>query len=155
MVIRNEKINLEEVISELLEEIRILDKQNHNITFDYKSEIETIESDPRIYRHVVSNLLMNSVKYTPVGGEIILEVKINKKAVKILVADEGPGIDDENISKIFEPFERGKYHGDKEGSGLGLSIVKYTLDLCGGNIDVVSGKNRGTKFFVTIPYGKK
>ena len=155
MEIKNENINLKEVINELLDEIKILDKQNHDIIYNYNTETESIESDPRIYRHVVGNLLSNAVKYTPEEGRIILDVSITESNVKIIVADEGPGIANEYISKIFEPFERGNYHGDKEGSGLGLSIVKFILDLCGGNIEVFTQQDKGTKFFVTIPLGQK
>lgn len=155
VTIKNEKMNLKEVIQELLDEVRVIDKQNHNLIFNYKSRKTIIESDPKIYRHVITNLLINSVKYTPAGGNITLEVNQSDGFVKIIITDEGPGIDQENLNHIFEPFERGKYHGDKEGSGLGLSIVKYTLDLCNGNIEVVSKKNKGTSFFVTIPLSKK
>lgn len=146
-----EEMNLKHVIEELLDEVRVIDNQNHEIIFTYTGNKDIIKSDPRIFRHVVGNLMVNAVKYSPGSGKIELDVNITDTKIKIMVADEGPGIDQSSINRIFEPFERAQSARDKEGAGLGLSIVRYILNLCGGDIEVISKKNKGTKFFVTIP----
>jgi len=101
---------------------------------------------------VFVNLFDNAIKYTDAGG-ITVEIQMRGGNVVISVADTGPGIPSQHISRIFERFyvvdkSRSKKLG---GTGLGLSIVKHIILLHNGKISVESTPGQGTKFIITLP----
>lgn len=100
---------------------------------------------------LLTNLLSNAVKYTPENGHIYLEADINADGnIAFRVKDNGVGMSDEFIEKIFEPFSR-EEKGENEfvqGSGLGMSIVKEIVEMMAGNISVQSQEGRGTQITV-------
>ena len=101
---------------------------------------------------VIINLLSNAIKYSDQGTIRIQTYRENNFFV-CTVADEGQGIAKENLDKIFHRFYRvdDARTRSKGGSGLGLSIVKSTVEAHGGNVEVDSELNKGTKFIVRIP----
>lgn len=111
---------------------------------------------------ILFNLLSNAFKFTPTGGEIIVDCKVlstqnkEKKTVKISVADSGIGISKEDQKHIFDRFYKAETTGENaaSGSGIGLSLVKEYIDLYKGKIEVASSPNRGTTFSVFIPLPK-
>lgn len=110
-------------------------------------------TDAEKVHRVFSNLLSNAIEYSPEGGEITITVLKDGGRLNISVKDNGAGIDRAGQKLIFERFrqiETGatKAHG---GHGLGLSIVKATLDLLGGEIRVESERGSGAEFSVSIP----
>ena len=110
----------------------------------------------RIYE-VISNLLLNAIKYTPPGGNITIRTEIKKKFYVISVEDNGIGITEEEKDLLFNQFGKIERYGkgwdiDIEGSGLGLYISKEIVKLHGGEIWVKSeGRNKGSKFFFSLP----
>ena len=113
--------------------------------------------DEKYIRQIVINLLSNAVKFTPVGGkvQVILEnigINGNKAHNRVIVRDNGIGISEEFVAKIFEPFEQESDStiNKNAGTGLGLSIVKKLLDLMGGTITVKSEKGKGTEFTIDL-----
>jgi signal transduction histidine kinase/ActR/RegA family two-component response regulator len=110
-------------------------------------------------RQVLINLLNNAVKFTPVGGKVTLSVDIdnknvNKQTIQFHVSDTGIGIAPENISKLFQSFVQidSKLNRQYEGTGLGLALVKYLVELQNGRVDVESTIGLGSCFTVTLPY---
>jgi signal transduction histidine kinase len=102
---------------------------------------------------LVGNLLENAVKYTPPGGKVWLGLRGGESEITIVVSDTGIGISQEAMPHIFEEFYRGpnaKAVG-KEGTGLGLSLVKRIVDLYQGKVQVQSELGKGTTFTVTLP----
>ena len=102
---------------------------------------------------LVGNLLENAVKYTPPGGKVRLGLRGGESEITIVVSDTGIGISQEAMPHIFEEFYRGpnaKAVG-KEGTGLGLSLVKRIVDLYQGKVQVQSELGKGTTFTVTLP----
>lgn len=99
------------------------------------------------------NLLQNAQRYTSIGGKVIFSSEIEEGFLKIMVIDNGIGIDKEELPYIFDRFYRvDKSRNSKTGgSGIGLTITKSLVVLCGGNIEVESKKGIGTTFVVTIP----
>ena len=95
------------------------------------------------------NLLSNAVRYTPEDGRISLRLNETDQQLVVSVEDSGPGINPEEISRIFNKYYRGKDTG--RGLGLGLSIVKRIIELCGGRIEVESETGKGSCFTVTLP----
>ena len=115
--------------------------------------------DSEAVHQVLSNLLDNAIKYTPVGGHIRLETRLvyppeHKVAfVEITVSDTGAGIPDEDLTRLFERFYRVDKARSRElgGTGLGLAIVKHMAKAHGGEVGVTSQVGRGSRFWFTLP----
>ncbi len=105
------------------------------------------------FERMLSNLLANSVKYTPPGGEVRLSVKPDGNRVDIVVEDTGRGIPPEHLPHIFERFYRAPStdSSDMRGLGLGLSFVEWIVKAHHGKIDVRSSAGHGSRFVVTLP----
>lgn len=102
-------------------------------------------------KQILQNLLNNSLKYTPTGGRILVKAFLKENHVELTISDTGIGIDSNEIPKIFNSFYRGKVNDPNGGAGLGLTIVKYLLKCCGGDILVSSRIDQGTTFTVILP----
>jgi two-component system OmpR family sensor kinase len=103
---------------------------------------------------VVANLLANARVHTPAGTEITVSVTRDVDGIRILVADNGPGLSIEDQKKIFERFYRAdpsRVRVDGEGSGLGLSIVDAVMKAHGGSVTVVSELGKGATFTLFFP----
>ncbi|KAA0742346.1 sensor histidine kinase [Bacillus sp. AY3-1] len=110
-------------------------------------------ADQESMSQVWINLIHNSIKFTPSGGTITIQLKEYEKVVEVRIRDSGIGISEEQKQHIFERFykadsSRNRTYG---GSGLGLAIVKKVLDLHQGEIKVESEEGKGTEFIVCIP----
>ncbi|NOQ20160.1 MAG: HAMP domain-containing protein [Desulfobacterales bacterium] len=112
----------------------------------------SISGDNRLIQRMIANLLDNAIKYTPVGESIEVAVQPqNTHAVVITVKDNGVGIGDEDISRIFERFYRCDPSRSQAGTGLGLSFARTVARVHGGDIAVTSIPNQGSTFTVTLP----
>ncbi|MCZ2827659.1 ATP-binding protein [Modestobacter sp. VKM Ac-2986] len=110
--------------------------------------------DPRMWEKVVLNLLSNAVKYTFVGG-IGVRLRGTDDAVELTVTDTGIGIAAEELPLVFDRFHRvaGSLARNREGTGIGLALVRELVTLHGGVVHVDSEPGRGSTFTVTVPYG--
>lgn len=111
-----------------------------------------VEGDPLRLKQVVMNLLSNAIKYGGTSGLVTVLYKEMKDKARIEVRDNGPGIHDHDLERIFEPF----YRSDEvlnltEGRGLGLSLVKEFVTQMNGQYGVESEKNKGTLFWIELP----
>ncbi|MGV8980714.1 sensor histidine kinase [Clostridium sp.] len=124
-----------------------------SIIFDTDVEEKIIACDPDKIERIIMNLLSNAVKFTPVGGNIIVRIKDGIENICISLKDTGRGIPEEKLSCIFERFVQidKSLTRDKEGSGIGLSIVKSLIELHGGTISVKSKQYSGTEFIIYLP----
>ncbi len=123
------------------------------ITLQYyiASGVKTSLADRHRVLQVLSNLIGNAMKFTPPGGMITYHAELHQaNAVKITVADSGPGIPKENLGDIFNPYWQAKRTA-RLGAGLGLPIAKGIVESHGGRIWVESEPGAGTKFFFTLP----
>ena len=129
-----------------------------SIEIEFKASLSTLKiscHEPLMYR-ALGNLLSNALKYTPRGGkvEVALITYLNKRGtgvMEISIKDNGIGICEEDLEKIFEPYYRGKNISTEEGKGIGLSFVKEVIDLHGGKILVQSEPNKGSTFSILFP----
>lgn len=130
-----------------------VDFNKMNLIFDTDSEEEIVLFDPDIIERILLNLLSNAVKFNKVSGTIYVNLYTKDDEIRITVRDEGIGIPKEKLSSIFKRFEQlqTKNKIEKQGSGIGLYLVKSLVTLHGGNIKVESKVNEGSKFIVTIP----
>lgn len=137
---------LKEVLPIIVEKKLIVDKK-----FDFK--LPTIKADPKLLTIVLQNLITNSVKYTPIGGQINIEIKVEDSEIVIKVSDSGCGIPESAKSKIFTKLFRADNVRELEsvGTGLGLYITKAIIEQTKGKIWFESEENKGTTFYVTLP----
>ncbi len=114
-----------------------------------------VRADRRAMEHVLSNLIDNAVKYCGPGARITLSASVTAESVSVSVSDDGPGIDERHLPRVFERFYRvdaGRSR-DVGGTGLGLSIVKHLVEAMGGEISVVSQLGAGTTFSFSLARG--
>lgn len=114
-----------------------------------QENLPPVQADPQKIAWVVAQLLDNGIKFTPSGGRVVLNIKIeSKNLVMISVSDTGIGIPAEKIKEIFEPFHQLDETSTRRygGSGLGLSLVRQIVEAHGSMIDAQSSEGRGTTF---------
>jgi len=110
-----------------------------------------VQADPILFGRAVSNLVDNSVRFTPDGGEIAISLQSLSDETIISVSDTGCGIPEEHLPRIFDRFYRVDPSRSSEGTGLGLALVKSIVDLHGGSVSVRSQTNRGTSVTLRFP----
>lgn len=156
------KLNLEEIdldilVGEVYREARILAKDRDLKVTVLDFEPVRIQGDADRLKQLLSNLVSNAIKFTPDGGQIILNLRKTERNAVIQVQDTGIGISEEHLQRIFDRF----YQADSsrvrlglgtEGAGLGLSIAQWIAEAHGGKIQVESKLNQGTTFTVLLPH---
>ena len=126
-------------------------KQQH-ITLDVPQEARQIDGDPAKLHDIVRNLVENAVNYSPDGAEVRLGAARANGAYTITVADSGPGIPSEDLTRVFERFYRvDKSRSRPGGTGLGLAIVKHLVELHGGEAIAANRPEGGAMFTVKLP----
>jgi signal transduction histidine kinase len=151
MELRRELIELEPMMREVIagQEIDVA-KKKLVLTKNIQAGIGTMWGDKDKLTEVLINLLSNAVKYTPAGGKISVVLSGTKDAVRLEVADTGKGIAGEDLTKIFDKFERVTAEKE-EGTGLGLAITKDIVELHKGKVWAESEPGKGSSFIVTLP----
>jgi len=116
-------------------------------------EAAMVEADPDAVRQVLTNLLDNSLRYTPRGGRITFRSRAEADGVLLSVSDTGPGISSEHLPRIFERFYRADQSRSREegGTGLGLAIVKHLVEAHGGRVWAESERGQGTTVHSWLP----
>ncbi|MDM8535563.1 hybrid sensor histidine kinase/response regulator [Desulfobacterales bacterium HSG17] len=131
-------------------------KKNQKLFLSIDSRLKFIQADMLRLKQILVNLLMNAVKFTPERGKISLKVncKPEQNIVEFAVRDTGIGISDEDINKLFQPFVQldGSFTRERDGTGLGLSLVYKLVDLHGGSVNVESETGIYTRFAVMLPW---
>ena len=128
-------------------------KKNHNVECFVTADVPPVYADKDDIQRVILNILTNSIKYTPDGGNIKIYVGFVYSDAYIKIIDNGIGIPEQDLNRIFERFYRVDKSRSREmgGTGLGLSIAKEILDKNGGSIDIKSEVNKGTEVVIKIP----
>ncbi len=151
-----EEMDLVEISMQAIDELR--DKvQAKEIHFDVKipNEVLIIKGHSLGMKQVMLNLLENAIKYSKKYGEVCFSIDfdVSKKQVNVIVTDRGIGIPDKEQKNIFQEFYRAQNarRFDQTGTGFGMVIIKQVLDILGGEFDLWSKVNEGTKFSFTLP----
>jgi signal transduction histidine kinase len=120
-----------------------------------KAKVETGLPDVLVDRdrieHVFDNLIVNAIQHTDRGDTITVEAMADGNSVRVVVADTGEGIPDEELPRIFEKFYRVPTSRHQGGAGLGLAIVREIIAAHGGRIEVESEAGKGARFTFTLP----
>ena len=154
ITLRPAPIDLRSIITAQIEEIREAAREHRlEVALEQPTTPVRVLGDGVRLAQVISNLLMNAVKYTPPGGRIDVSVLMDGHAM-VRVKDSGVGISEEMLPEIFEPFTQAQGTLDRSqgGMGLGLSVVRELVKLHGGTVSATSpGLGRGTQFLVRLP----
>ncbi|MGN1094978.1 MAG: ATP-binding protein, partial [Eubacteriales bacterium] len=131
--------------------------RQQTLTKNCPDGIPDITADREKLQQVIINIVSNAVKYTPAGGKIDICAHAEKDFAVITVTDNGVGIPEDDIPRIFERFYRVEKSraSDAGGTGLGLAIAKEIIDAHGGNIGIDSKVGEGTCVTISIPYRSK
>ncbi|MGL5353742.1 MAG: PAS domain-containing sensor histidine kinase, partial [Clostridium sp.] len=144
-------INLVEDIT--LSVVPYVEVKKINIMFDTEVEELDIKCDPDDIERVILNLLSNAIKFNEVGGNILVNISVNEKWVEISVKDTGIGIAKELRHLVFERFMQTdkSLNREKEGSGIGLALVKSLVELHNGEVYINEEIEVGSEFIVRLP----
>ena len=158
MRIERSYVDLMRVVDTAIKSAEILaNRKRIKLSFENHTKQTTIFADENRILQVLINLIMNAIKFTPEGGQIIIAIHSedsHKHSLRVAVKDTGVGIPKEKLRMIFERFERahdtalGNKH---DGIGLGLTIVKEIVTLHQGKVWVESEERKGSTFYFTIP----
>ncbi|MCT7969519.1 ATP-binding protein [Laspinema sp. D1] len=144
------KLDVVNLAQELVEELH-LTTDKPRINLQVFGEIDQASMDPKLLRHILTNLLSNALKYSPAGGTVEFTLTGQGEYLILSVQDSGIGIPESDLIHLFESFQRASNVGSLPGTGLGLAIVKKCVDRHHGTITVNSTVGVGTTFTVTLP----
>ncbi|MBI5147529.1 MAG: PAS domain-containing protein [Parcubacteria group bacterium] len=157
LTIKPEPVNIEEFVAVTIKELEPLNlkfEKGHEIVFNKPpAELPLLNIDRKMLHEILSNLISNSIKYTPPKGKITVEANVKDGSVVFSVKDNGLGIPASQQSRIFDKFFRADNITILEfgGTGLGLYIVKRLIETLNGKIWFESVEGKGTTFFFSLP----
>lgn len=154
--LRRETVDLNDVVHVAIESAtRAIDQANQRLEVLLPKDPICVHVDPARLSQVIANLLSNASKYTPTGGSITLTAQPRVGEVLLSVRDDGIGIAEEHLGRLFEPFYQikdGAAEGRHGGLGIGLTLVRTIVELHGGRVSVASpGPGQGTEVTVSLP----
>jgi PAS domain S-box-containing protein len=144
-------VDLGDLCHKVVEELRGGVARQHVIRFERRFERGSLNLDEKLLRHILTNLLSNAAKYSPPGSTVSLLLAERDGEAVIEVGDQGIGIPLEDQARLFESFHRASNVGNRQGTGLGLVIVKKAVELHGGTISIDSKADAGTRISVRLP----
>lgn len=155
-----EFVSINELVAHIIDRFEMVLKseqyrnKKYTIERDFTQRTLWVEIDQDKFIQVIDNIMNNAIKYSPDGGKITCKLMETHNSVVISITDEGLGIPRKDIGHVFDRF----YRVDKArarsmgGTGLGLAISKEVVQLHGGKIWVTSVENKGSTFFISLPY---
>ncbi len=149
-----ELTSLADLISDTVESMRHqAERKGVQLSGRAQSGMTPVFADPLKIQRVILNLVQNAIRHTPGEGTVSLEVREEKNAATVSVADTCGGIRPEELQRLFDPFYRGDPSRlrDGSGAGLGLSIAKGIVEAHGGRLWVENSPDRGCRFSFTLP----
>jgi PAS domain S-box-containing protein len=145
-------VKIEPLLREVCDVLRILsDEKRISVALD-TANLDTVFTDPARLKQVVYNYLSNAIKFTPPGGTIQVRARgEGDRAFRVEVQDNGPGIEEGDISRLFVDFQQLEQPCTRLGTGLGLALTKRMVESQGGAVGVRSHPGKGSVFFAVLP----
>jgi signal transduction histidine kinase len=148
-------IDLRAIVDRATQSVRpLMDGRRHEVTLSSPARPVLVHGDPVRLEQVLVNLLTNACKYTDPGGHILVELGDRDGAAQVLVRDDGIGIEQATIARVFDLFSQAERALDRSqgGLGIGLTVAQRLVEMHGGTIQARSeGAGRGAEFLVTLP----
>lgn len=152
LTINPQDVDFEKLLDDLIPQQAALAAQRQiTLASNLVDGLPLVRADRQAIQRALTNLIGNAIKYTPEGGKVTVTATPGNGQVQIAISDTGQGIPADELPFIFEKFRRARGHGDAEGSGLGLFIVKALVEAHGGDIEVTSKEAEGSTFLLRFP----
>ncbi len=154
IIIDKKPTNLISIIESVIDEQRlVLDSRNQKVVFDQPQNVPEVPADAEKIRIVIENLVHNASKFSPTNTTITVALKNTESAVLVTVKDQGHGIEQHDLDKLFKKFSHVSNTDTvaSEGAGLGLYLAKRIIELHHGKITASSTVGKGTVFTVQLP----
>jgi signal transduction histidine kinase len=151
---RYQQVNVADLVNQLLVDFSVsVEKAGITLEIQVEPDLPPVFGDPTHLNQVLDNLLGNALKFTPAGGSIMVSLAKRDKELVLDVCDNGVGIPDDQVERVFERFYQvdGSMSRRFGGAGLGLALVKEVVDAHGGKVYLESVVDQGSKFTVTLP----
>ena len=145
-----EPVALDEVAGAVLARLRP-QLAGVRVRTQFREDVPEVAADPMQMDQVITNLVENAMRHSPVQGEIVVSVARYRGSVQVRVTDQGPGIRPELRERVFEAFERGDAAPGRSGTGLGLAIARAIVVAHGGRIHIEGAPGGGTAAIFEIP----
>ena len=143
-----ERRSLNALVHDVIEFVQFeLKEAGIEVKEKYTDSIPDLDLDEKYIKQALLNIIKNAIAAMPEGGELKLATEMDASDAVLRISDAGIGIDDENITKIFEPYFTTKEFG----SGLGLTVVYKIVKEHGGDVSLTSREGEGTTFTLTFP----
>jgi signal transduction histidine kinase len=132
----------------------LIGEKGFTVEKEFAEDLPEVRADANALSRAIQNLIVNSLKYSDEQKYLKVSVYNGDGRVKIAVEDKGIGIEQADLKHIFEPFYRARAVVDEQihGNGLGLSLVKETVEAHGGKISAESEIGKGSRFIVHLPF---
>jgi signal transduction histidine kinase len=139
------------------------EEKQQRLVIDVPRQLPLVLADRTALRRVVCGVLDNAIKYTPDGGRITISTRHAANELGIAISDSGPGIDADDLPRVFDKFYRGRpqlppestpqlaERVDVPGIGLGLYLARTMIDQLGGRLEVETERGRGSTFTIWLP----
>jgi signal transduction histidine kinase len=148
-------LDIEKFCLNLTREVEMIAKNKSRIDLTVRNGSILANVDENLVRKILVNLLTNAVKYSTDNSVVEFDVNVKKDEVEFVIRDSGFGMSEDTKERLFEPFFRGDNVGTISGTGLGLAVVKSSVDIHKGRIYFDSEIGKGTTFVITIPFYEK
>lgn len=149
-----ESIDIIAYFQQQIEEFQMTSGNKHQLIFHHRGDFAETLWDISLLQHILDNLILNSIKYSPDGSPIELVLERQEDRAILTVKDRGIGIPQRDLEKLFIPFNRATNVGHIPGTGLGLAIVKRCVEAQQGTVNIISEEDRGTTVKMTTPLVK-
>jgi two-component system phosphate regulon sensor histidine kinase PhoR len=151
--IRRQPVDLRQIITDAVRIVTpLLERRRQTLELAVPDELPVLEVDAPHLVQVLVNLLTNAAKYSPIGEPVTLQIGQDQHGLRVTVADRGPGIPEAERMNLFRRFVRlEEQQGEHYGIGLGLHVVKSTIEAHGGQVGVDEGPGDGALFWFTLP----
>jgi PAS domain S-box-containing protein len=156
MDLQTETMDLAQTVESALRILRDrADAQGIDLVPEVPADLPRLEADPTRIRQMLVNLLVNAVKFSDPGGRVILRGECDAEGLALSVIDEGVGIPPEDQERVFSPFQQAmsgpNQQRNRDGVGLGLSLVRHFAELHGGRVELDSVLGEGTRVTIRLP----
>ncbi|HEY5799682.1 MAG TPA: ATP-binding protein, partial [Burkholderiaceae bacterium] len=155
IVIEKQPRDIKAIVADAIEQVRpLLNARGHELEVILPQAAARVLGDEKRLVQVIANLLINSVKYTPERGHIVLRLTLERDDIVLSVSDNGIGMEEDLLARVFELFAQAERTSDRSqgGLGLGLALVKSLVELHGGTVKASSaGEGKGSEFVVRLP----
>jgi|JI10StandDraft_1071094.scaffolds.fasta_scaffold168562_2 two-component system phosphate regulon sensor histidine kinase PhoR len=151
-------IDVEKTILDVVRKFEaILKRQRVHMTHEFQNQSSQIQTDLPLFQLITENLMENAIKYSKPEGNIHIQVQKTGEGVQVQIKDEGIGIPEADLPRVFERFFRSHNaeNHSHDGTGIGMAMVKSALDRLGGKIDVSSDQGKGTTITFALPNAPK